>query len=181
MTDGEFGMSLDVFLKPIRRAPKLLFTLDESKNQVLTIRSSYRYHAVVQRRFNGGTAGSLEATARYPLTRHFGHLLISARNRMDFRIIDGAYSLAIPEQACRPRARVLGRARARQSLFAIRGVLRQPLTTHSSKAELMVGRVVSDQEVFRTGRGKLDHQLDTGTRPNRADRARSAWSRTFYF
>ena len=44
VTDGEFGASLDVHLKPIRRAPKLLFQLDESKNQVLTIevRRSYQ-------------------------------------------------------------------------------------------------------------------------------------------
>jgi hypothetical protein len=91
VTDGEFGVSVDVHLKPIRRAPKLLFQLDESKNQVLTIRAGYRYLPS----YSGGSTenrGLLEATARYPLTRHFGHVLLSNRHRIDFRVIYGEYS-----------------------------------------------------------------------------------------
>lgn len=88
VTDGEFGANLNIYLKPIRRQPKLLFRLDESKNQVLTIAAGYRYLPS----YTGGVMehrGLLEATVRYPLTRHFGHVLVSSRNRMDFRVIDG--------------------------------------------------------------------------------------------
>ena len=89
-TDGEFGGGLDFRLKPIRRAPKLMFRLDADKNNALTIRAGYRYMPS----FSGGSTEQrvlLETTVRYPLQR-FGHVLASSRNRLDFRVIDATYS-----------------------------------------------------------------------------------------
>ena len=43
-TEGEFGVNVDVQLKPLRRrTPLLEFRLDESKNRLLMTRIGYRY------------------------------------------------------------------------------------------------------------------------------------------
>jgi len=91
-TEGEFGANVDVRLKPFRRrTPLLMFRLDESKNSVLTLRGGYRYLPS----YTGGSnenRGVFEATPRYPLMAVFGDVLVSDRNRVDFRVIAGEYS-----------------------------------------------------------------------------------------
>jgi hypothetical protein len=91
-TEGEFGVNIDVQLKPLKRkTPLLEFRLDESKNRLLMTRIGYRYLPS----YTGGSAeqrGVLEGTARVPLIDFLGHLLLSDRNRVDLRFIDGEFS-----------------------------------------------------------------------------------------
>ena len=86
-TDAEIGPNLDFFLKPLLKAKKAIFQLDQSKTSLLLVRVGYRYlpstSAPTEHR------GVLEATGRYPLKSGF---LISDRNRADFRFILGEFS-----------------------------------------------------------------------------------------
>lgn len=90
-TEGEYGPNFDFYLKPLwkRRKSWVLFPLDESKNRYLLVRVGYRYI----HRYTGDTPdehrGVLEVTPRYPLPHG---VLVSERNRMDFRFIGGEYS-----------------------------------------------------------------------------------------
>jgi hypothetical protein len=176
VTDGEFGVSFDVHRKPIRRPPKLLFQLDESKNQVLTIRSSYRYMPSYS---SGSTEnrGSLEATVRYPLTRRFGHVLISARNRIDFRVIDGEYSWRYRNRLSTERELSVGPVRVNP--YSRFEVFYDSRFSAFSKTELMVGASFPLAKYCEL-EGYFDHQLDTGRSPNRTIQAVGAVA-TFYF
>ena len=174
--DGEFGVSLDVHFKPIRRAPKLLFQLDESKNQVLTIRTGYRYLPS----YSGGSTenrGLLEATAKYPLTRHFGHVLLSNRNRIDFRVIDGEYSWRYRNRLSTEREFSVGPVRLNP--YARFEVFYDSRFGEFSKTELMVGASFPITKRCEL-EGYFDHQLDTGRAPNRKTEAVGAVA-TFYF
>ena len=88
-TSGEFGPNLDIYASPIgTRKYWAGFRLDESKNRKLLVRVGYRYL------HNAGddpdeNRGVLEVTPRFPLVRG---VLVSNRNRMDFRFIDGEHS-----------------------------------------------------------------------------------------
>jgi len=176
VTDGEFGVSFDVHLKPIRRAPALLFQLDESKNQVLTIRTGYRYLPS----YSGGSTenrGLLEATARYPLTRHFGHVLLSNRNRIDFRVIDGEYSWRYRNRLSTERELSVGPVRVNP--YSRFEVFYDSRFGEFSKTELMVGASFPITTYCEL-EGYFDHQLDTGHSPNRTTEAVGAVA-TFYF
>ncbi len=175
VTDGEFGVSLDVHLKPIRRPPKLLFRLDESKNQVLTIRSGYRYLPS----YTGGSTehrGLFEATVRYPLTAHFGHVLLSNRNRMDFRVIDGTYSWRYRNRLSTERELSIGPVRVNP--YSRFEVFYDSRFGAFSKTELMVGASFPIRKYCEL-EGYFDHQLDTGRAPNRTTQAVGAVA-TFY-
>ena len=87
-----FGVNVDLHLKPFRTRPiTLLYRLDESKNRLLLVRAGYRNLPS----YTGGAnenRGVLEVTPRYPLIGLLGHVLVSDRNRVDFRFIEGEYS-----------------------------------------------------------------------------------------
>jgi hypothetical protein len=175
-TDAEFGPSLDFFLKPIRRPPPLLYRLDESKNSVLMIRSGYRYLAS----YTGGAAehrGLVEATVRHPLTGHFGDVLLSNRNRMDFRVFDGAYSWRYRNRLSVDRELSVGSVRvnpyARFELFY------DSRFAAFSRTETMVGASFPIIRYWEL-EGYFDYQLDTGNSPNQKTRAVGAVT-SFYF
>jgi hypothetical protein len=89
-TEGEFGPNFDFYLKPLRNRKRWgMFRLDESKSRFLMVRLGYRYIHPVTGESSDEHRGVLEATARYPLV---GGVLVSDRNRMDFRSIGGEYS-----------------------------------------------------------------------------------------
>ena len=175
-TDGEFGANLDLFLKPIRRAPKLMFRLDQSKNSVLMIRGGYRHMPS----YTGGGVENrvlLEATVRYPLTVHFGHMLLSNRNRMDFRVIDGVYSW-------RYRSRLSGERELSLGAVRVNPYSRFELFYDSrfdafSRTEAMVGAAFPITSYWEV-EGYYDYQLDTGSGPNKKIRAVGAVA-NFYF
>jgi hypothetical protein len=175
-TEAEFGPSLDLFLKPIRRPPRLLYRLDESKNSVLMVRTGYRYLAS----YTGGAAehrGLLEATVRYPLTGYFGHVLLSNRNRMDFRVIDGVYSWRYRNRLSVDRELSVGSVR-------VNPYLRFELFYDSrfaafSRTETMAGASFPITRYWEL-EGYFDYQLDTGNSPNQKTRAVGAVT-SFYF
>jgi hypothetical protein len=89
-TEGEVGPNFDFYLKPLRKVNRLgLFRLDESKARFLMIRVGYRYVFPYGGDSPDENRGVVEATARYPLTHG---VLVSDRNRMDLRWIDGIFS-----------------------------------------------------------------------------------------
>ena len=175
-TDGEFGGYLDLFLKPIRRSPQLMFRLDESKNRLLLIRSGYRYLSS----YTGGPVENrvvLEATIRHPMKSHFGDVLVSNRNRMDFRVIDGTYSWRYRNRLSIERELSLGLVRVNPySRFEIYYDSRFAAV---SRTELMMGASFPIATFWEL-EGYFDYQLDTGSGPNKKIRAVGAVA-TFYF
>ena len=175
-TDGEFGGTLDLFLKPIRRSPTLMFRLDESKNRVLLIRSGYRYLPS----YTGGSAENrvlLEATVRHPMTSHFGHVLVSNRNRMDFRVIDGTYSWRYRNRLSVERE--LSLRSIRVNPYSRFEIFYDSRFAAVSRTETMLGAsfpIIKCWEV----EGYFLYQLDTGSSPNKKTRAVGAVA-TFYF
>jgi hypothetical protein len=87
-TSAEMGPNIDFFLKPLVKLKRItVFQLDQAKDRPLMLRLGYRYMPST----NGPTEhrGLVEATARYPLVRG---VLLSDRNRVDFRDIAGEFS-----------------------------------------------------------------------------------------
>lgn len=84
-TSAEIGPNIDFYFKPLVKLERItVFELDPSKSRLLLFRAGYRYMPST----SGPTEhrGLLEATARYPLV--IG-VLLSDRNRLDLRSIDG--------------------------------------------------------------------------------------------
>jgi len=84
-TSAEIGPNIDFFFKPLVKLKRItIFELDQSKNRLVMLRLGYRYMPTT----DGPTEhrGIVEATARYPLVRG---VLLSDRNRLDLRYIDG--------------------------------------------------------------------------------------------
>ena len=82
---AELGPNIDFYFKPLVKLERItVFELDPSKSRLLMFRAGYRYMPST----DGPTEhrGLLEATARYPLVRG---VLLSDRNRLDLRSIDG--------------------------------------------------------------------------------------------
>lgn len=175
-TSAEIGADLDLRLKPIRRAPKLLYRLDESKNSVLAIRSGYRYLPS----YTGGAAENralLEATVRYPMKGYVGHVLLSNRNRMDFRVIDGTFSWRYRNRLSLERELSAGPIRVNPY---VRFEASYDSRYHAfSRTETMAGASFPITRYWEL-EGYFDHQLDTGNSPNRKTRAVGAVA-TFYF
>ena len=89
-SEWEFGPNLDFFFKPLRKKPKwTVFPLDESKSRYLMVRVGYRYILSVTGEGPGEHRGVLEVTPRYPMPHG---VLLSDRDRVDFRWIGGVYS-----------------------------------------------------------------------------------------
>ena len=87
-TSAEVGPNIDFYFKPLVKLTRItVFELDQSKNRLVMLRAGYRYMPSS----NGATEhrGLLEATARYPLVKG---VLLSDRNRVDFRFIDGEFA-----------------------------------------------------------------------------------------
>ena len=175
-TDAEIGPTLDFFLKPLRRPPKLMFRLDESKNRVLLIRAGYRYLPS----YTGGSAENralLEATVRHPLKSYVGHVLLSNRNRIDFRVIDGTYSWRYRNRLSVERELSVGPLRVNPySRFEI---FYDSRFAAFSRTETMLGASFPVIKYWEL-EGYFDYQLDTGNSPNRKTRAVGAVA-NFYF
>jgi len=89
-TEAEIGPNFDFFFPPLKGIKKWsLFPLDESKNQFLTLRVGYRYIYPFKEESSSEHRGVVELTARHPLVRG---VLVSDRNRIDIRSIEGAKS-----------------------------------------------------------------------------------------
>jgi hypothetical protein len=176
-TEAELGVNFDLYLKPIRRrAPKLLFRLDESKNRLLLMRVGYRYLPS----YTGGSnehRGVLEVTPRYPLTGLLGHALLSNRNRVDFRFVEGEYSWRYRNRLSVDRELSIGRVRV--APYARFEIYYDSRFDKWSRTEWMLGSsfpVTRHWEV----EAYYDDQNDTGASPSRHTKAVGIVT-TFYF
>lgn len=176
-TEAEFGVNVDLQLKPIRRQiHTLVFRLDESKNRLLLVRAGYRYLPS----YTGGPnehRGVLEATPRYPLIGLLGHVLVSDRNRVDFRLIEGEYSWRYRNRLSVERELSIGRVRV--GPYARFELYYDSRFDKWSRSEWMLGSsfpVTRHWEV----EAYYDYQNDTSESPSRQTRALGAVT-TFYF
>jgi len=176
-TEAEFGVNIDLHLKPIRRStPALLFRLDESKNRRLLMRVGYRYLPS----YTGGpneNRGVLEVTPRYPLLGLLGNVLLSDRNRVDFRFIEGEYSWRYRNRLSAEREFSIGRVR-------VNPYTRFELYYDSrydkwSRTEWMLGSSFPVSRHWEL-EAYYDYQNDTSGSPSRQTRAAGAVT-TFYF
>ena len=108
--EGDFSVSVDLHLKPLVRKDDLLARLDESKNRAFMLRAGYRRVQSYTAAANENRA-QVEATVRYPLRALFGDVLVSNRNRVDFRDIGGVYSWRYRNRLTAERELSAGRAR----------------------------------------------------------------------
>jgi hypothetical protein len=88
-TEAEVGPNFDFYLSPFKVKKWAFIPLDQSKNQLLLVRVGYRYIYPYTEEGSSEHRGVVEATARYPLV---GGVLVSDRNRVDLRSIEGAKS-----------------------------------------------------------------------------------------
>ena len=176
-TEGEFGVNVDLHLKPFRTRPiTLLYRLDESKNRLLLVRAGYRNLPS----YTGGAnenRGVLEVTPRYPLIGLLGHVLVSDRNRVDFRFIEGEYSWRYRNRLSAEREFSIGRVRlgpyTRFELYY------DSRFDKWSRSEWTLGSSFPVTQHWEV-EAYYDYQNDTSESPHRHTRALGAVT-TFYF
>jgi hypothetical protein len=164
-TSGEFGPNVDIYLHAIaKRKHWAGFRLDESKNRTLMVRIGYRYMPTYGSDDPSENRALVEATARYPLVRG---MLVSNRNRLDSRVIDGDYSWRYRNRLSFERELSLGPVRLNP--YARGEVFYDSRVDEWSRTEFMAGAS------FPAGRwefeGYFDYQHDTGGSSNRTVRA----------
>jgi hypothetical protein len=176
-TEAEFGVNFDLYLKPLRkRAPKLLFRLDESKNRRVLMRVGYRYLPS----YTGGDnehRGVLEITPRYPLNGFLGHALLSNRNRVDFRYVDGESSWRYRNRVSVDRELSIGRVRV--SPYARFEIYYDSRYDKWSRTEWMLGSSFPVNGHWEV-EAYYDAQHDTSASPSRHTKAVGLVT-TFYF
>jgi hypothetical protein len=159
-TSAELGPNIDFFLKPLLKLKKItIFELDPSKSRLLTLRLGYRYMPSTE----GPTEhrGLLEATGRYPLVRG---VLLSDRNRLDFRSIDGEFAWRYRNRITAERTLPL---RSYHFTPYIRAEVYYDSSFHKwSRTAESVGSIFPIGKRFEL-EPYYEHQNETGTAPNR--------------
>jgi hypothetical protein len=156
----ELGPNLDFYLKPILKLKTLPGVhVDESKSRPLILRVGYRYLASTQN--PAENRGVIEVTGRIPLVCG---AVISDRNRVDLRFIEGDFSWRYRNRLTVERA------------FSLRGVefapyLRAEAFFNSrfrtwSRTAFNAGGVFSFKKHWEL-EAYFEHQNDTGNNPNR--------------
>jgi hypothetical protein len=168
-TEGEFGPNFDFYLKPLRHKKKLgLFRLDESKNRYLMVRVGYHYIHPYSGDNPDEQRGVLEATARYPLV---SGILVSDRNRMDFRFVGVEYSWRYRNRLTVEREFSIGRFRFAPYVRA--EAYYDSRFDKWNRTALTAGSVFPITKRFEL-EGYYEHQNDSGGSPNRQVNAAGA-------
>jgi hypothetical protein len=157
---AELGPNIDFYFKPLRKLNRItIFELDQSKSRLVTLRLGYRYIPST----NGPTEhrGLIEATGRYPLVRG---VLLSDRNRLDLRSIDG-------ELAWRYRNRISAERTVSIRSYHFTPYLRAEAyydgNFHKwSRTAETAGCIFPFRKRYEV-EPYYEHQNDTGTSPNR--------------
>jgi hypothetical protein len=160
-TSAEIGPNFDFYLQPIRNRKHFAgFRLDESKNRLLLLRVGYRYLPTFGGDDPDEHRGVFEGTARHPLV---GGVLVSNRNRIDFRFIGGDHSLRYRNRLSLERELSLGALRvnpyARFEGFYDTRVSKWSRTESTAGAAFPAGRWELE--------GYFAYQHDTGGSSNR--------------
>ncbi|MBZ5537937.1 MAG: DUF2490 domain-containing protein [Acidobacteriia bacterium] len=160
-TEVEMGPNFDFYLKRLRDKKRSGgLGQDESKNRLLMVRVGYRYIHPLTGGGSNEQRGVLELTGRHNLVG----LLVSDRNRMDFRFIGGQYSWRYRNRLTIEREFSIGRFKfapyARVEVF------------HDSRFNKWSRTAVTAGSVFPITKhleleGYFEHQNDTGGSPNR--------------
>ncbi len=170
-TEGEFGLNLDFYIKPIREkktlGPLRILRLDESRRRWFMLRVGYHYLPS----YTGGTAesrGLLEATGRFPLS--YG-VLLESRNRAEFRFIGGEYSWRYRNRLTADRDFSIGRFRwtpyARAEVYSDSRFHRWTRVALDAGSVFPLGRHLELEAYY-------EHQNDTSSSPNRQVNAQGA-------
>ena len=157
---AELGPNIDFYFKPLRKLDRItIFELDQSKSRLVMVRFGYRYMPSA----NGPTEhrGFLEATGRYPLVKG---VLLSDRNRLDLRSIDG-------ELAWRYRNRISAERTVSIRSYHFTPYLRAEAyydgNFHKwSRTAETAGCIFPFRKRYEV-EPYYEHQNDTGTSPNR--------------
>ena len=162
-TEGEFGPNFDFYLKPLRKQKKRLavFRMDESKNRHLMVRVAYHYIHPYTGEGSDEQRGILEATGRYPLV---GGVLVSDRNRIDFRFIGGEYSWRYRNRLTVEREFSIGRFRF--GPYGRAEAFYDSRYDKWSRTALTAGLTFPITRHFEL-EGFLEHQHDSGGSSNR--------------
>jgi hypothetical protein len=165
-TSGEFGPNVDFYLHAIRNRKRWAgFRLDESKNRTLMVRVGYRYMPTIGNDDPDENRGVLEGTARYPLMMG---VLVSARQRLDLRVIDEDYSWRYRNRLSLEREISLGAVTVNPYLRA--EVFYDSRMSAWSRTEFISGASFPVKPWLEL-EGYFDYQHDTGGNPNRNVRA----------
>jgi hypothetical protein len=162
-TEGEFGPNFDFYFKPLRKKHIAwhLFSPDESKTKLVTLRVGYRYiHP-----FTGDNPdehrGVLELTTRHGLP---GSLLASDRNRMDLRSVGGEYSWRYRNRLTLEREFSAGRFKL--TPYSRGEIYYDSRYDKVSRTSLIGGLVYTITRHFEL-EGYFEHQNDSGGSSNR--------------
>ena len=159
-TSAEIGPNIDIYFKPLVKLKRItVFELDPSKSRLLMFRAGYRYMPSTDG--PNEHRGLLEATARYPLIRG---VLLSDRNRLDLRSIDG-------ELAWRYRNRLSAERTVSLRSYHFTPYLRAEAyydgNYHKwSRTSESVGCIFPFRKRYEL-EPYYEHQNETGTAPNR--------------
>ena len=163
-TDAEIGPNIDIFLKSLLRLKRVtVFQLDQSKSRPLTFRLGYRYMPSTTNPTENRIV--IEVTPRYPLIRG---VLLTNRNRCDFRFVQGKFSW-------RYRNRLMA-----ERTIGIRSFHFSPFgraeAYFDSNYEKFSRTAVDVGSIFPIGKnveleGYYEHQNDTSKAPNRQTNA----------
>jgi hypothetical protein len=162
-TEGEFGPNLDFYFKPLRKKHRALsmLGLDESKSRLATVRVGYRYIHPYTGDSPSEHRGVLEVTGRHGLP---GGVLLSDRNRMDFRSIGGEYSWRYRNRLTLEREFSIGRFKPSPY---IRGEIYYDSRFDKwSRNALIAGSTFPINRHFEL-EGYFEHQNDSGGSSNR--------------
>jgi hypothetical protein len=159
-TSAEIGPNIDFFLKPLMKLKRItVFQLDQSKERPLMLRLGYRYMPST----DGATEhrGLAEATGRFPLVKG---VLLSDRNRVDFRGIAGGFSWRYRNRLTAERTFELGRLHPTPYLrfegFYDSQSQKWSRTAESAGVVFPIGKRFEIEPYF-------EHQNDTSAVPNR--------------
>jgi hypothetical protein len=158
-TEGEYGPNFDFYLKSRRNLNR--FRMDESKNRLLLVRAGYRLIHPYTGEGSNEHRGVLEVTTRHPLP--YG-VLVSDRNRMDFRIIEGQYSWRYRNRLTVEREFSFGRFKANP--YARGEIYYDSRYAKVSRNALIFGSAFPITKHFEL-EGYLEHQNDSGGSSNR--------------
>jgi len=161
-TEGEVGPNFDFYIKPLRKLNRWAgFRLDESKSRLLMVRVGYRYIFPYGGDGSDEHRGVVEATSRCPLIHGF---LVSDRNRVDLRTINGIFSWRYRNRLTVEREFTVSRFRF--GLYARGEIYYDSGFDKISRTALIAGSSFPITKHFEV-EGYFEHQNDSGGSSNR--------------
>ena len=161
-TEGEVGPNFDFYVKPLRKLNRWAgLPMDESKTRLLMVRVGYHYIFPYGDDGSDEHRGAVEATSRCPLIHGF---LVSDRNRVDLRTINGIFSWRYRNRLTVEREFTVSRFRF--GLYARGEIYYDSGFDKISRTALIAGSSFPITKHFEV-EGYFEHQNDSGGSSNR--------------